>query len=165
MLRGFVNSDLDLNLIGTFCLPVVQCSRLIWILVTGIYGEIGERMENIYQSFTALHPHTSGRLLTNRNMISIYLSVTGRYAAKPEHLLLFVSSTLCRLGVSKFVSRLVLNHTIKDPTRSRVIRRFCEPSAVQESCNRACRDSNTETVTTVSTLFLLNTVHSVLKLP
>ena len=37
MLRGFVSPDLDLNLIGTSCPPVVQCSRRIWILVTGIY--------------------------------------------------------------------------------------------------------------------------------
>ena len=38
MLRGFVTCDLDLNLIGTSCLPEVQCSRRIWILVTEIYG-------------------------------------------------------------------------------------------------------------------------------
>ena len=37
MLRGFVNSYLDLNLIRTSFLPVAQCSRRIWILVTGIY--------------------------------------------------------------------------------------------------------------------------------
>ena len=37
MLRGFVNSDLDLNLIETSCLPVVQFSRRIWILVNRMY--------------------------------------------------------------------------------------------------------------------------------
>ena len=37
VLRGFFNPNLDLNLIGTSCLPVVQCSRRIWILVPGIY--------------------------------------------------------------------------------------------------------------------------------
>ena len=40
VLTGFFNPDLDLNLIGTSCLPVAQCSRQFWIRVTGFHVSV-----------------------------------------------------------------------------------------------------------------------------